>query len=75
MVGPKYQRNQVILRLCELPTEFLLSRLFVYLGFLVALAGQAIRTLAMYTAGSNFHHLIREEREKVFHLFANKNKN
>jgi len=33
-------------------------------GFGMVLGGQVIRSLAMYTAGTNFHHLIREEKEK-----------
>jgi len=37
-------------------------RIFVYLGFLVVVVGQLIRTLAMITAGSNFHHLVRDEK-------------
>jgi len=38
--------------------------LFVIIGFLLCFGGQTIRTLAMYTAGTNFHHQIREEKEK-----------
>lgn len=33
-------------------------------GFLVAIAGQALRTYAMYTAGYSFHHTIQEESEE-----------
>jgi len=39
-------------------------RLLIFLGFVVCLLGQGIRTLSMYTAGTNFHHLVREEKEK-----------
>jgi len=40
------------------------SYIFTRVGFLIAFCGQAIRTLAMWTAGSNFHHLVREEKGK-----------
>jgi protein-S-isoprenylcysteine O-methyltransferase len=43
-------------------------RLIVYPAFLICVAGQAIRTLAMITAGPNFHHQIREEKEKEHKL-------
>jgi len=42
--------------------------ILMIVGFLVALAGQCLRTLAMYTAASNFHHLVREEKEKEHKL-------
>jgi len=32
-------------------------------GLLVVVFGLAIRTLAMFTAGSNFHHLVREQKQ------------
>jgi len=38
--------------------------LVVFIGLVLTVGGQAIRTLAMYTAGSNFHHLVRDEKEK-----------
>jgi len=43
-------------------------RLVVYLGFFICAGGQAVRTLAMYTAGSNFHHHIRDEKEENHQL-------
>ncbi len=46
------------------------SFLFLFVGFILTFGGQAIRTLSMYTAGSNFHHLIREEREKDHKLIT-----
>jgi len=42
--------------------------LFVLIGFLVAAAGQSIRTLSMYTAGSNFNHVIEEDKRSDHHL-------
>jgi protein-S-isoprenylcysteine O-methyltransferase len=42
--------------------------LFVIVGFLVALTGQAIRSLAMYTAGRNFTHMIAEEKKDTHKL-------
>jgi len=36
--------------------------LFTILGFLMAIVGQAIRTMAMITAGSNFNHIIEDEK-------------
>jgi len=40
------------------------SFVMILLGFSIGILGQGLRTLAMYTAGSNFHHLIRDEKEK-----------
>jgi len=37
---------------------------FTVLGGVMVAGGLAIRILAMYTAGSHFHHLVREEREE-----------
>eukprot|EP00727_Mastigamoeba_balamuthi_P002569 m51a1_g12309 putative prenyl cysteine carboxyl (251) ;mRNA; r:382826-383792 len=37
------------------------NALFVYSGFAVAVCGQAIRTVAMITAGTNFHHIIEDD--------------
>jgi len=39
-------------------------RIVTAIGIIVMLGGQIIRTIAMWTAGSNFHHLVRERREK-----------
>jgi len=44
------------------------SFLFIFIGFSMVLGGQLMRTMAMYTAGFNFHHLVREEREKEHKL-------
>eukprot|EP01120_Amphizonella_sp_Union-15-10_P006486 TRINITY_DN2096_c0_g1_i1.p1 TRINITY_DN2096_c0_g1~~TRINITY_DN2096_c0_g1_i1.p1 ORF type:complete len:126 (-),score=16.98 TRINITY_DN2096_c0_g1_i1:5-382(-) len=38
------------------------------IGTLVVLVGLGIRTASMYIAGSNFHHLVREEREQGHQL-------
>jgi len=40
------------------------SFLFLLIGFLLTYCGLAIRAMSMYTAGSNFHHLIREDKEE-----------
>jgi len=40
------------------------SYILTRLAFIAAVISQGIRTLAMWTAGSNFHHLIREEKGK-----------
>jgi protein-S-isoprenylcysteine O-methyltransferase len=37
--------------------------IITFVGFLVALMGQVMRTLSMYTAGSNFNHHIQEEKK------------
>ena len=44
------------------------SRFFVTVGFIVALSGQVIRTLAMYSAGRNFTHMIAEEKKDTHKL-------
>lgn len=36
------------------------SSLFMWLGFLIVLSGQCVRTLAMFTAASNFTHIVAE---------------
>jgi protein-S-isoprenylcysteine O-methyltransferase len=46
------------------------SFLFMFIGFLLLLVGQSIRVTAMYTAGSNFHHLVREQKEKDHKLIT-----
>eukprot|EP01114_Cavostelium_apophysatum_P008087 TRINITY_DN2036_c0_g3_i1.p1 TRINITY_DN2036_c0_g3~~TRINITY_DN2036_c0_g3_i1.p1 ORF type:complete len:229 (-),score=27.15 TRINITY_DN2036_c0_g3_i1:31-717(-) len=46
------------------------SWFMILIGFSVAVTGQGIRTLAMYTAGSNFHHMIRQEKEKNHELIT-----
>jgi protein-S-isoprenylcysteine O-methyltransferase len=39
------------------------GNLWIYgIGFLVAVAGQAIRTTAMYTAGVSFHHMVQDTK-------------
>jgi len=56
------------LAVCEYWVEWFLfpslkmNSLFKWLGFLICVGGQSIRTLAMYTAGTNFHHHIRETK-------------
>eukprot|EP01119_Soliformovum_irregulare_P001289 TRINITY_DN11013_c0_g1_i1.p1 TRINITY_DN11013_c0_g1~~TRINITY_DN11013_c0_g1_i1.p1 ORF type:complete len:241 (-),score=52.36 TRINITY_DN11013_c0_g1_i1:183-815(-) len=41
------------------------SWFFVTIGLVGIIVGQGLRTLAMWTAGSNFHHLVREEKDKA----------
>lgn len=45
---------------------------YIYLfAFCVAVAGQAIRTTAMYTGGVSFHHMVQVRPNKLFYpLFA-----
>eukprot|EP00029_Vermamoeba_vermiformis_P007532 TRINITY_DN3288_c0_g2_i1.p1 TRINITY_DN3288_c0_g2~~TRINITY_DN3288_c0_g2_i1.p1 ORF type:complete len:276 (+),score=41.89 TRINITY_DN3288_c0_g2_i1:3-830(+) len=42
--------------------------IFMVPGLLVVIAGQAIRTLAMYTAGSNFHHIVQTRQANSHQL-------
>lgn len=42
--------------------------MFIIPGLLVVIAGQAIRTLAMYTAGSNFHHIVQTKQANSHQL-------
>jgi protein-S-isoprenylcysteine O-methyltransferase len=40
------------------------TSLFMWLGFLIVIAGQSVRTLAMLTAARNFTHLVAERKEQ-----------
>lgn len=60
--------------------EYLVERLFIFplswktntylttIGTVMVIIGLIIRIVAMYTAGSHFHHLVREEREEAHKL-------
>lgn len=37
-------------------------------GLIVVIAGQTIRILAMYTAGSNFHHIVQTKQSNTHQL-------
>jgi len=43
---------------------------FLLIGSILVFGGQFFRTLAMYTAGSNFHHRIRYEKEDEHQLIT-----
>eukprot|EP00128_Syssomonas_multiformis_P016724 Colp12_sorted_trinity150504_noHs@27704 len=43
-------------------------RLITYVGFLIVLFGEGLRKTAMFTAGSNFSHIIQERKEESHQL-------
>lgn len=47
------------------------STFTLLVGGILVLGGLAVRIVAMFTAGSNFHHLVREEREENHKLVTN----
>jgi len=70
--------NEYSIALISSWAEYIVERLFMpsskghwpilVIGVLICLGGQIIRILAMYTAGKNFHHQIRLERDKSHKL-------
>ena len=43
----------------------------VYLGIIVCIVGEVLRKLAMFTAGSNFNHIVQQRREDGHELVTN----
>eukprot|EP01130_Rhizamoeba_saxonica_P019277 TRINITY_DN9920_c0_g1_i1.p1 TRINITY_DN9920_c0_g1~~TRINITY_DN9920_c0_g1_i1.p1 ORF type:complete len:324 (-),score=33.36 TRINITY_DN9920_c0_g1_i1:16-987(-) len=41
-----------------------LNRIIMLVGIILSVGGQILRSVAMWTAGSNFHHLVREQKEE-----------
>lgn len=74
---PPSHSNEFAIAFCLAIVEYTIERslfglygngIVVVVGFLVVLVGQVARTLAMWTAASNFHHLVRDEKEEKHKL-------